>query len=291
MEMFHQSLQLQANYAPAYVGLADSYLMLAGRGIVPAKEVVPQAKAAALKALEINGNLGEAHASLAHIRLHDWDWKGLDEEFRRAIELNPANAFSYYYYSEYLMAMGRPDESIAIVKKVQQIDPVSPIANVLLPSQYYLGREYEAAVEELQKALELNPNYFLLHFRLGQIYIEKKMNKQAVEEMQKAVDLSGHSGETLAGLGQAYAAAGMRKEMQAILDELDRRAKGTYVSPYYLAKIYGSGNDAERAFVWLGKAYGDRCVDLIELKIEPAFDRFHGDPRFTDLLRRVGWTD
>ncbi len=291
IDYFNQALQIQPDYAPAYVGLADSNLMLAGRGITAPKEVLPQAKASALKALEIDPNLGDAYASLGHIRLHSFDWSGLDEQFRHAIELNPANAFAYYYYSEYLMAMGRADEAIDVVKKAQGIDPVSPIANVLLPSQYLFARQYDAAIDLLNKAIDLDANYFLFHFRLGQMYMAKGRNEQAIAEMQKAATLSERTVEELAGLAQAYAAAGMKQQMQNILKELDDRSGHDYVSPYYVAKVYAAAKDSEKTFAWLQKSYDDRDVDLIELKIEPAFDHVRTDPRFTALLRRVGWSD
>lgn len=291
IDYFNQAVTLDPAYAPAYVGLSDSYLMLAGRGLVNARDVVPQAKAAAEKALALNPQLGEAHASLGHVRLHDWDWSGLDEEFKRGIELNPANAFAYYYYSEYLMAMGRTEESLSVVKRVQEIDPVSPIIGTTLPSQYYFARMYDAAADDLHKALELNPDFFLLHFRLAQAYIQQKKNQEAIDEMQKAVALSQRSTEMIAGLAQAYAAAGKTTPMRELLDELERRSHTKYVQPFYIARIYASAGDRERSLGWLEKAYADRSVDLIELKIEPAFDPLRSDPRFTDLLHRVGWSN
>lgn len=291
IEYFDQAIAEDPNYAAAYAGRSDAYLMLAGRGLVPANEVLPAAKTAARRALELNSQLGEAYASLAHARLHDWDWDGLDDEFKRGIELNPANAFGYYYYSEYLMAMGRPEESITLVKKVQEIDPVSPILATTVPSQYYFARRYEAAADLLRKALELNPDFFLLHFRLGQVYLQQKKNDQAIGEMVKAVTLSGRSTEVLAGLAQTYAAAGEVGPMQDILEELKQRSRDRYVQPYYLARVYASLGDKELTLAWLEKAYRERSVDLIELKIEPAFDGLRSDPRFVDLLRRVGWRD
>lgn len=289
IDYFNQAVALDPAYALAYVGLSDSYLMLAGRGLVPPRDVIPQAKAAAEKALAINPQSGEARASLAHVRLHDWDWAGLDDEFKHAIELNPANAFAHYYYAEYLMAMGRSDESINVVKKVQEIDPVSPILSTTLPSQYYFARMYDPAADLLRKALDLNPDFFLLHFRLSQVYIQQKRHQDAITEMEKAVAPSGRSTEMLAGLAQAYAAAGRSTPMRQILNELDRRSRDHYVQPFYIARVYASAGDRERTLAWLEKAYADRSIDLIELKIEPAFDFLHNDARFIDLLHRVGW--
>jgi TolB-like protein/DNA-binding winged helix-turn-helix (wHTH) protein/Tfp pilus assembly protein PilF len=291
IEFFNQAIAAEPNYAPAYVGLADSYLMLAGRGLMPAREAIPKAKAAVKTALQIDDELGEAHASLGHIRLHDWDWEGLDSEFQRAIELNPGYAIAYYYYSEYLMTTGKSEASIAMVKKVQEIDPVSPVLNATLPSQYYFARMYDPAIDYLRKAIEIDPSHFLLHLRLADVYLQKGMTKEAVEEKLKAAALSGRSAETVAGLGQAYAAAGMTEQARSMLEELKQISKSRYVSPYSVSKIYTALGDNARAFQSLEQAYEERNVDMIELKADPVFDNIRSDPRFAELLHKVGWRD
>jgi TolB-like protein/DNA-binding winged helix-turn-helix (wHTH) protein len=289
IDYFNQAIQSEPNYAAAYVGLADSYSLLALRGIVPAKEAFPKARTAAEKALELDNTLGDAYATLAHVRLHEWDWSDLDQEFKRALELNPGDAMAYSWYSEYLTTMGRSDESIAQVRKAQEIDPVSPVVSTTLPHAYYFARRFDPAAEYLRKSLDLDPHHFMLHLRLGQVYIEKRMHRQAIEEMQKAVSDSGRSTEALTGLAQAYAAAGMAGPMQEVIEELNRGADTRYVSAYNVARIYASLGDKTQTFAWLEKAYDEHNPDLIELKREPCFDGMRSDPRFGSLLRRVNF--
>ena len=288
IEYFNQAIAEDPSYAAAYDGLSDSYALLALRGIIAPREGLLKAKAAARKALEIDDSLGEAYASLAHVRLHDWDWFGLEEEFKRALKLNPGHAIAYHWYSEYLMAMGRADESIAVVKQAQETDPLSPVITSTLGFAFLFARKYDPAIEQFRKALELDPNHFLSHYRLGHIYSLKGLHREAIEAAQKSVALSGRSTETLAGLAQAYAAAGMSEEMQKVLDELTERSKERYVSPYYVAKIYASLGEKEQALHWLEKGYEERNPDFIELKVEPVLDVLRTDERFRDLLRRVG---
>ena len=287
IEYFQQAIEKDPGYAAAYAGLSDSYALLALRGLVPAKEAFPKARVAARKALEIDDELGEAYASLAHVRLHEWDWVGLEEEFQRALHLNPGHSIAYPWYAEYLMAIGKADESIAIARQAQEIDPLSPAINANMAIAFYFARQYDQGIEQLRQGLELGPNHFL-HFRLGQAYLQKRKYEEAIQEMQKAATLSGRSTEILAGLGQAYAAAGLKEELQQVLDELNEQSKERYVSPYYLAKIYASMGEREQAFTWLEKAYEKRNPDFIELKVEPLLDSIRSDARFQHLLRRVG---
>ena len=289
IEYFNQAIEEDPSYAAAYDGLSDSYALLALRGIVPHQAAFRRAKAAAKKALEIDDSLGEAHASLAHIRLHEWDWTGLDEEFKRALDLNPGHSIAYHWYSEYLTTMGRADESIEIIQKAMEVDPLSPITWVGVAGRLYLARRYDEAIKVSQEGFEVNPNHFLLHLLLGRAYLQIGMYQEAVAEMQKAVSLSGNSTEALSGLARAYAAAGSRVEAQKIIEELIAQAAEHYVSPYSIAKIHASLEDKEQAFTWLEKAFNERHPDFIELKVEPALDYLHDDSRFADLLRRVGF--
>jgi DNA-binding SARP family transcriptional activator/Tfp pilus assembly protein PilF len=288
IEHFNQAIEEDPSYAAAYDGLSDSYALLALRQLIPPKEAFLKAKTAARKALEIDDTLGEAYASLAHVRLHDWDWPGLEEDFKHALRLNPGHAIAYHWYSEYLMAMGRADESIAIVRQAQEMDALAPVLSSALGSAYYCARNYDEAIQALLAGLELNPSHFMLHFRLGHAYIQKNMYHEAIEEMQRAVALSNKSTETLAGLGQAHAAAGMKEEMRKVLDELSALSKERYVSPYHIAKIYAAAGDKEDAFEWLEKACQEHNPDIIDLNVEPSLDTLRSDPRFTDFLQRVG---
>jgi TolB-like protein/Tfp pilus assembly protein PilF len=289
IDHFQEAIALDPRYAAAYDGLSDSYVMLACRGVLPVKETFEKAKTAARKALELDSALGEGCASLAHVRLHDWDWTGLDDDFRRALELNPGHAIAYYWYSEYLMAVGRPDASVAMVKTAHQMDPLSSLLSASLGMILYLARRYDESIDGLRKSLEIDADYFLLRFRLGLVYAQKGLCQDAIDEMKRAVTLSGRSMETLTGLAQAYGAAGMRDEMQDVVDELNEQARHRYVSAYNMSRVYAASGDVELAFTWLDRAYQERNPDLIEVQAEPVFDRIRADPRFGDLLRRVGW--
>jgi len=204
------------------------------------------------------------------------------------LELNPGHAIAYYWYAEYLMAVRRCEESIAKVKQAQQLDPVNSVLNASVGMILYLARRFDQALEELRKALEIDPNHFLLHFRLGLVYQQKGMLQEAIEEMEHAVLLSGRSTEALTGLAQAYGAAGEDVKARAIANDLAGEAKVRYVSPYNLARVYGSLRDKEQTFRWLETAYAEHNPDMIELVMEPSFDSVRTDPRFADLLRRVG---
>jgi TolB-like protein/Tfp pilus assembly protein PilF len=289
IECFQLAIEHQPDYAAAYDGVADAYTMLACRGVEPARETFDKAKRAARQALQIDPELGEASASLAHVRLHDWDWIGLEQDFQRAFELSPGHAIAYYWYAEYLMAIGRRDESILRVKQSRQMDPLNSVLNASVAMILYLARRYDHARDELHKALEIDASHYLLHFRLGLVYQQQKRFHEAIEEMQKAVSLSGAGTEALTGLAQAYAAAAMNAPMQEIVDRLLKESKAHYVSPYNMGRVYGSMKDKEHTFAWLEKAYEEHHPDMIELTTEPCFDSVRSDPRFKQLLSRVGF--
>ena len=277
------------DYAMAYAGVADSYVMLACRGMVPAKETFRKAKAAARKALDLDGELGDAHGSLAHVRLHDWDWEGLEQDFQRAIELNPADAIVYYWYGEFLMSLGRPEDAIAVTEKAYQTDPLSAVIGASLGMILYLARKYDRAAAVLQRVQEISPHHFLPHMRLGLLRIQQGKFEDAVRELESAVRLAGQSTETLAALAMAHGAAGNLEQAYALASELEAGRAKRYVLPYNFAKIYSACGDFEKTFEWLERAYDDGSPDLIELNSEPIFDRVRNDPRFLDLMRRIGW--
>jgi eukaryotic-like serine/threonine-protein kinase len=287
---FKQAIDLEPSYAPAFVGIADCYSLLALRGFMPAKEAFPKAKASVERALALDDGVGQAYATKAHLRLHDWDWTGLDAEFKRALELDPADAIAYRWYSEYLSTVGRMDESIAIVEKAARVDPVSPIVGTTLPREQYFAGRYDEAIDLLKKDLELDPRHFFVHLRLGQTYVQKKMYVDAIDEMKKAVAFSNRSSETLAGLAQAYAAAGMTDGMNDTLQELTRDPVRRYFSSYEVAKVYACAGNRDLTFKWLERAYQEHNPDLIELRAEPIFIAQRSDPRFQTLLRRIGWS-
>jgi TolB-like protein/Tfp pilus assembly protein PilF len=286
---YEEAIRQNPDYAIAYCGVADSYVMLACRGMAPAKETFRKAKAAASKAIELDPELGDVHGSLAHVRLHDWDWKELERDFQRAIELNPAQAIVYYWYGEFLMSMGRPEEAIAVTQKAYQTDPLSAVIGASLGMILYLARRYDQAVEVLQRAQEINPDHFLPYMRLGLVRIQQGKYEEAIQNLRRAVHLAEQSTETLAALATAQAAGGNIEEARTILNELEKPAGKRYVLPYNIAKIYSASWNPDKAFEWLETAYKEGNPDLIELNSEPLFDSLRADPRFSDLMQRVRW--
>ncbi len=289
IDFFQDAIAHEPAYAAAYDGIADCYTMLACRGVLPARETFQRARTAARRALELDGALGEGHASLAHVRLHDWDWDGLDDDFRRALALDPGHAIAYYWYAEYLMAVGRPDESIAMVQTAHRLDPLSSVLSASRGMILYLARRYEESIAGLRKALEIDPDHFLLHFRLGLVQAQAHDLPAAIAAMQRSVALSGRSTETLTGLAQVLAASGFERDMHAVVAELRDQGVDRYVSPYNLARVFAAARDCDRTFEWLERACDERNPDLIELRAEPVFDTVRADPRFPALLRRVAW--
>ena len=286
---YEEAIRRHPDYAMAYAGVADSYVMLACRGMVSAKETFRRARAAARKALELDGELGEAHGSLAHVRLHDWDWEGLDRDFLRAIELHPAQPIVYYWYGEFLMSMGRPEEAIAMTRRAQQADPLSPVIAASLAMILYLARHYDEAARMLQRAQEIDPDHFLPHLRMGLVRLQQEGYPEAIRELQTAARLANHSTETLAALGTGYAMAGMSGEAHRIVAQLQASQAEHYVLPYNIAKIYAAARDKDKSFEWLERAYQEGDPDLIELNSEPLFDRLRGEPKFSELMRRIGF--
>ncbi|HZF16853.1 MAG TPA: winged helix-turn-helix domain-containing protein [Steroidobacteraceae bacterium] len=286
---FEAALRFCPTYAPAYAGIADANVMLACRGMLPAKETFRRARAAARKALELDVELGDAHGSLAHVRLHDWDWEGLDQDFRRATDLNPSLAIVHYWYAEYLMCQGKPEAAIASAESAYRLDPLSPVIRSSLAMILYLARRYDRAATLVVEALEATPDHFLPHLRLGLIRTQQRQYGDALVHLRKALKLSGQSTETLAALALGHAASGDRRAAQAIVNRLERMKGKRYVLPYNIARIYAAARDRERALAWLETAYEGGNPDLIELNSEPVFDSLRGDRRFAHLMRRIGW--
>ena len=286
--LYEEAIRQHPEYAMAYAGVADSYVMLACRGMAPAKETFRKAKAAARKALDLDCELGEAHGSLAHVRLHDWDWEGLEKDFQKAIQLHPAEPIVYYWYGEFLMSMGRPEEAIAMTQRAHQADPLSPVIGSSLAMILYLARRYDQAVQVLERTREINPNHFLPYLRMGLVRIQQNRYDDAIRELRTAVTLADQSTETLAALAMAYAAAGMTTEAEEITDGLEKLQGKRYVLPYNIAKIYAA-SDKDKAFGWLERAYEEGNPDLIELNSEPVFDILRADARLSDLMQRIGF--
>jgi len=285
IEYFQQAIAKDPSYALAYSGLADCYTWLPALAFLPPKEAYPKAREAALKALEIDDTLAEAHTSLALVKAHhEWDWSGAEREFQRAIALNPDYAMAHQWYGWTLMMRGRFEESIAEAKQALELDPLSLYVNLLLGQVFYQARHYDQAIEQYGKALELHPNFFLPHSFLGVAYVHKSMYKEGIAELEKAVAIS-RSPVSLMFLGRGYAAAGRRAEAQKVLDQLNEFSKEKYVPAFRRAEIHAGLGENDRAFEWLEKAYEEHFI--IAIKVEPVYDPLRSDPRFADLLRRM----
>jgi tetratricopeptide (TPR) repeat protein len=289
IDHFKQAIDLDPNYALAYSGLADAYAFLASStgGWAP-REAYPIAKAAALKALDLDDALGEAHCSLGFFRLlYDWDFDGAEREFKRAIELNPGYANAHDGYGFYLKAMGRHEEAISVCQKVQQLDPLSPFTYVGLGWAYYFARQYDRAIEQCGKALEIDPRSSFAYRNIGMAELQRGRVEDAIAALSKAFTLSG-SLSFEAHLGYAYAAAGKRTEAREVIVELEEMARQCYVSAYYFAIVHLGLGELDQAFDWLERAYEERSGFLPLLKVEPLLDGLRADARFADLMQRVG---
>ena len=287
IKFFEQAIEIDPNYAPAYAGLADCYNMLVVYGLRQPKEGFPKAKEAAIKALEIDEKLAEAHASLAFIKFRwDWDRAETEREFLQAIKLKPSYAPAHQWYSSFLVAVERFDEAIAEAKRTDELEPLSFVASSHLAWIYYLSGKSDLAIEQSKKILDLDPTSFPARRYLGLAYEQKGMYAEAISEFQKGVKLSG-SPLMLALLGHAYAVSGKRAEAQQVLNDLQQLQSQRYVSPYTVAAIYAGLNDQEQAFKWLDKAVDERDIWLMNLKVDPVFTKLRSNRRFTDLLARI----
>jgi tetratricopeptide (TPR) repeat protein len=290
VEFFRQAFELDPSYALAYSGLADSYNLLSYYSVLRPKEAMPRAKAAALRALELDPALAEAHTSLASIKsMYDWDWAGAESGFKRAIELNPAYPTAHHWYAWYLVAMGRFAEALAEIESAQELDPLSLVIGTRVGTFLYYAREYERAIEQLQRTLELDSHYAQAHFWLGLAYEQVGRYEAAAAELQKAIDTSGDDVEMIAALGHTYAVAGQRDAALTVLADLERRAQQRYVMPYYRVPIYVGLGDHDSAFEWLEKAFLERPEWLVYTNVYPVLDPLRADPRFASLLQRLGF--
>ena len=286
---FQQAIQKDPSYALAYAGVADSYVLLGWNSYLPPKDAFPKGKAAAMAALEIAPDLGEAHTDLATVLwLHDWQWPEAQREFQRSLELNPCYPTANHYYAECLMTMGRNAEALTRMKKSLELDPLSLIINVAIGWAHYHARQYDEAVAQLLRTVELDPNYPMTYWILGLIYRKTGRYDLAISAGEKGVNLSGGSPLMRAALAQTFATAGAADKAIQIVDELNGLTKQRYVAPHFFAGIYIGLGDLDRAIEYLEKSCAEHCHWLIYLHIDPSVDDLRSDPRFQDLLRRVG---
>jgi len=283
---FQQALQKDPNYALAYAGLADSYNMLGWYAFVSPQEAMPEARKAAVTAVELDPLAPEAHASLALVKAaYEWDWAGGEKEFKEALRLNPSYETAYRWYGCVLDPMGRHEEAIAAAKRGEELDP---IISSTVGLELYRARRYDQAVEQLRKAAEIDADYFPTHLWLAWAYLQQHIPEKALQEAHKSVVLSNNGTSATATLAISYAASGQIKEAMSILRSLEAASKSRYISNWELASIFASLNDTEGAFHSLQRAYEDHDSELPYLNVDARFDSLRSDPRYADLLRRMG---
>ncbi|HWP42962.1 MAG TPA: tetratricopeptide repeat protein, partial [Blastocatellia bacterium] len=288
IEYFRQAIDTDPSYASAYAGLSDSYTLLVVREAIWPEEGFAKAKAAAEMALKIDEDFAEAHASLGHAMLHNWEWGDAEKELKRAIALNPGYPSAHHWYSEHLTAMGRCEEAITELKLAERLDPLSLIISADLARAFYYARDYDEVMKQEARTLEMDPDFWLSHINLGRSYTQRGMHAEAIDHLEKARAISAGNTEVLSFLAFAYAASGRRDEALRTLHELDELAKHSYVPSYHFAIAHAGLGQKDQALAWLDRAVEKHAVDLFTLKVEPMFDCLRSDPRFEDLLRRVG---
>jgi TolB-like protein/tetratricopeptide (TPR) repeat protein/DNA-binding winged helix-turn-helix (wHTH) protein len=287
---YQRAIRDDPGYAPAYAGMADSYLLSAGWLTLKPSQAYPKAKEAALRALQLDANLAEAHATLAEVEHeYNWKWSDAEREFRRAIELNPNSAMAHKSYAEFLMHGGRNAEAIVEIEKAKDLDPLSLAVSSLAGFVYFYAGDYDRAVQECEKILQLDPNFAPAHYFLGATLLQKKRYDEAIQQFQAAHDLTQGGSLMTAGLARAYAVAGRRPQAEWALAELKKNAGRSYVSPYGLAQVYAELGDKDRALTILERAADEHAFEMIFLNIDRSFHGLHGQPRFQALIKRIGF--
>jgi TolB-like protein/cytochrome c-type biogenesis protein CcmH/NrfG len=284
-----QAIDIDPTYTMAYVGMADSYNLLAGYAGLSPKETFPKAKAAALRAQEIDDTLAEAETSLGFVHYrYEWNWREAEERFRRAIALKPDYPTGHHWYGEFLATQGRFPESVDELERAEQLDPLSLPINTDLGQSFFFAGEYERAIEQLQKTLEMDQGFVRAHILLGAAYEQKGMYGEAIAALESARAVAGANTLATGGLGHVYAVAGKKELAYEALEELMKLSAERYVSAYNIAVIHAGLDDTERTLDWLGRAFENRDVWLVWLAVNPRFARLRRDARFTELLGRIG---
>ncbi len=289
IEYFQLAADKDPAYALAYVGLADTYTYFSFFDVVPPREAMPKAKAAAARALEIDNRLGEAHVSLGYVSyMYDWDWPAAGKHFEQALTLNPAYSRAHTFYPFYLSSLGRSEDALEVAKHSLDIDPASPPVSHSLAVQLYLARQFDNAIAQAHKTLELDPNFAISYELLGEVYVARGMYRESLPELEKYSALSRGRAMSLALLGYAHARLGERSQAIRVLRQLEAASKKSYTPAFSFAVVYAGLGEKDQAFAWLEKAYGERTSRLGYLKVEPLWDTLRSDPRFADLVRRIG---
>lgn len=288
---FYQALDQNANYAPAWAGLADAYQQLGLWGHAPATSASSKAKSAALRAIELDNSLVEAHSTLAVIlKEYEWDFPGAEQAFQRALELNPLHAVTHQWYGECLASMGRHTDAIAALSRAQDLDPLSANISTTVGRQgFFYARQYDRAVDQLRRTIQTDATFWIAHHFLGWVYIMQRQLPQALAAFEQAKKLDDNP-EPLVGLGYAYAVSGEASKAREYLAALTELGRHRYLAPINIAMLHIGLHETDQAFVWLDKAYDDRSQWLSDIVVDPAFDPVRHDPRFGNLLRRMKFT-
>ena len=285
---FQQAIAVDPNYALAYAGLADAYRGLTVGGEMPSNEVMPQAKAMARKAIELDDRLAEAHANLGLIHFwYDWDWNAAENQHKRALELDPNNSDALLFYAHLLSVLGRHAEALAKIKRARELDPLSLRVNAIEGMLLTFAGRYDEAITRLQKTLELEPNHRLALMMAARAYTEKGMFAEAIAATGKAQEISPTSSEPIAYGTYALARSGKRAEAQAGLDELFKFSNTRYVPPFSFALVYNALGESEKALDYLEKAFAEKDVRMVWLKVEPKLNNLRNEPRFIELMKRM----
>jgi tetratricopeptide (TPR) repeat protein len=286
---FQDSIDADPLHAPAWSGLADCHNVLGAFRWKPAREAFPLAHAAAARALELDPDLAEGHASLAFATMYyDWDWPRADESFRRSITLHPGYATARQWYADFLSDLGRIDESFAEVERAVELDPLSPVVGTAHGDTLYYARRYQEAIVVYLRTLDLDPSYRWARLNVGRALEELGRYDEAIATFEKGLRDAGMSLDDAPPLAHAFAAAGRRERAQPILARMIEGWHAGRVSPYSIATVFTAMGDRDQAFAWLERAFEDRDRMMVSLRVHPRLDPLRQDPRFADLLRRMG---
>jgi TolB-like protein/DNA-binding winged helix-turn-helix (wHTH) protein/Tfp pilus assembly protein PilF len=290
LKYFQEAIHQDPDYAEPYAGLAYVYMLAAGWELIEPADAYPKAKAAAERALQLDPNLAEAHMTLAAVE-HEyyWKWSEAETEFRRAIELNPNSSLAHKGYAEFLVHAGRNEEAVDEVERAVSLDPLALGVRVFRAFVYLYAKRYDQAIHECKAVIEIDPQFYSAYYLLGGVYQVVGQYTDAIAQFQAAQQFSAGSPKMLAALARTYALAGQREDALRLLSIVEQHKKQRYISPYSLATIYAGLGDKGRAFDLLAKATRERSSDLMYLRHEPGLENLHEDPRFAELVSKIGF--
>jgi len=284
---FQQAIELDRNYSLPYLGLARAYMAMALTSGLPSSQVIPKAKDAALRAVEIDPGNSEGYTTLAFISFwYEWDWQAAEKYCERALDLDPKNAEAHFAYAHLLSNSGRHEKALAEIKLARELDPLSLRTNAAEGQIFFFAKDYDNALDRLKKTIDLDPSFWLSHLFISRVYTEKGMHSEAVEEAKKAAELSGNS-QSHAYRAYALVRWGKFSEARQVLNELLKTSTETYVPPYNIALVYNALGERESALNYLEKGFSERDVRMVFLKVEPYWDTLRSEPRFIDLIKRM----